>query len=416
MRCFISYSHKDKMMCEKFLTHFGNLERIVDTEHWYDGKIPPGGVIDDMVKKELIAADVVFLLLSPNYINSYYCYEKELITAIRRHEEGKCIFIPVVIRDFVRANNYPFSKLKYVPVDGRPVDSFRSHNDGFVNAFTGIKNLLQQYDRISSMSGAKIGQKKRGSTQSKRNSGASKTPNKAETCHYSIIKNGKLRSTKLTPELFQTIVRLNHTISHFCSDMTAVTLETAEQFKLLSSRPTQIKEMQYKPNMTGFLLQMSGYIQQHFVGYENTCIHFRVKENDQYKDYYDVGYRNSGLSVGPIRANDGMIECSLKHKMPVIKSNNIALHTASHPSEKIRRDYITFAFSGFSDIYNVDLSMCISVIGPSSARTKMLFTAMSICRLDILLEKYLLQYINYCKRIDGRYDVSKVFVSEGKGA
>ena len=146
LKCFISYSHEDKKMCKKFLTHFANLARLVDTEHWYDGMIPPGGNIDDEIKKQLEIADVVFLLISPPYISSFYCYEKELTRAIERNNAGDCIVIPIVLRDFIRGD-YLFSKLKYVPTDGKPVDQFKTQNDGFVDAFTGIKNLLSEFSK-----------------------------------------------------------------------------------------------------------------------------------------------------------------------------------------------------------------------------------------------------------------------------
>ena len=57
-----------------------------------------------------------------------------------------------------------------------------------------------------------------------------------------------------------------------------------------------------------------------------------------------------------------MIGCSKSLQMPIIKSLNLELHRMAHPNEKIKRDYITFTFNEISMLYNVDLSMCISVL------------------------------------------------------
>ena len=62
-KCFISYSHKDKKMCEKFITHFHSISRLVDVEEWYDGEILPGKNIDGEISNKLEQADVIFLLL-----------------------------------------------------------------------------------------------------------------------------------------------------------------------------------------------------------------------------------------------------------------------------------------------------------------------------------------------------------------
>ncbi len=144
IKCFISYSHKDKRMYKKFIENFNALSRLYNIESWHDGLIPAGGNIDVEILKNLSDSDIVFLLISQSYIASCYCFEKELKIAIERHKNNECIVIPVILTDFVRGE-YPFSKLKYVPTDGKPVDKFKTQNDGFVDAFTEIKKLLDVY-------------------------------------------------------------------------------------------------------------------------------------------------------------------------------------------------------------------------------------------------------------------------------
>ena len=225
LKCFISYSHVDKKLCEKFRKYFSNIARLIDTQDWYDGMIPPGGNIDDEIKKQLELADVVFLLVSTDYISSFYCYEKELHRAIERHDANQCIVIPVILRDFVRDEDYLFSKLKYVPTDGKPVTQFKTQNDGFVDAFTAIKNLLLEF-----------GARRRSSkTRAKKSSGTSISNITTITTHadstvpipeihYKIVKNGRKVDVGLTQDVFCEVVNCSHKLAHFSTDMNTLTM------------------------------------------------------------------------------------------------------------------------------------------------------------------------------------------------
>ncbi len=142
VKCFISYSHKDVKYFKRFLIHFNNIKRLFNIDNWYDGKIQPGQNIDKEVSKNLNDSDIIiFLLISPDYINSYYCYEKELTSAIKRSDENKCVVIPVILK--VYTGEYPFNKLKFVPTDGKPITNFKPYDRGFTDAFNGINNLIK---------------------------------------------------------------------------------------------------------------------------------------------------------------------------------------------------------------------------------------------------------------------------------
>lgn len=390
IKCFISYSHKDKTMCEKFLVHFKGLSRLVNTEDWYDGKIPPGGIIDDEIKENFNNSDVIFLLISPSYISSYYCYEKELNWAIERHAKKECIVIPVIIRSYM-AGEYPFSKLKFVPTDGRPVEDFRPHDRGFVEAFNSIKKLLENFVSFKS----------------------TPVPIKSTNSdiEYVIIENGIDKPKKLTPELFQNVLLYNENLSHFVADVNILFHESIDRFRAdYHVREIQSKKfIRYKADVEDFLLQICGYMQKHLIGYENSCIHFRVRNETLYKHFFAIGYEISKLSTEPIAAKKGMIECSKTTKKPIIKNNNIDLHLYSHPAETVKRNYLTSFFEVLNEKYDIDFSMCISIMENADEKYKDILTVMSIMRFDKIIDKYFNQYLNTCKQIDANYDIKKIF-------
>jgi len=70
-------------------------------QEWYDGCIRPGCEWEPNIIENLKLADVILLLLTPAFIDSPYCYEKELESALQRHRQGIVRVIPVLLRDIV---------------------------------------------------------------------------------------------------------------------------------------------------------------------------------------------------------------------------------------------------------------------------------------------------------------------------
>ncbi len=195
-------------MLDKFLVHFKSLTKLVDTENWYDGMIPAGGNIDEEIKKAFNKSEVIFLLISPDYINSYYCYEKELTWAIERHNKKKCIVIPVILKEYV-SGNYPFSHLKFVPSDGRAINRFRPQDSGYVDAFNSIKSLLENFSSFSSITPEKLSNKVK----------------------YKIVSNDQVKSMALTPLIFQKLTDYQIKQAHFYADMNVMFNEYIDRFR-----------------------------------------------------------------------------------------------------------------------------------------------------------------------------------------
>ena len=103
-----------------------------------------------------------------------------------------------------------------------------------------------------------------------------------------------------------------------------------------------------------------------------------------------------------------MIECALINGCPVVKSYNNALHNKTHPEEVLLRDYVTFTFPTISQIYDIDLSMCISIVGKPSSISKNLLAPLSVLRLDKFIESSILRYVAGCKQLDSKYNLENI--------
>ena len=99
MKAFISYSHRDQGMLDRLHAHLAMLRREGGISDWYDRKIAAGGDIDREVAQQLDDCRIFLALVSPDFLDSGYCYEKEMARAIERHEAGEITIVPIMNRD-----------------------------------------------------------------------------------------------------------------------------------------------------------------------------------------------------------------------------------------------------------------------------------------------------------------------------
>jgi len=99
-KLFISYSSKDKQLKEQLLVHLKVLERNNLVSTWHDGEILSGMDWDTTIKSELINADIVLLLLSPDFLNSEYIWTEEVQIALQlvKSDASDKLVIPIVLR------------------------------------------------------------------------------------------------------------------------------------------------------------------------------------------------------------------------------------------------------------------------------------------------------------------------------
>src|SRR2546423_15619257 len=95
---FISYAHEDEALLNKLKAHLRPLQRegLIDT--WYDRDISAGTDWKREIDIQLKTAQIILLLVSPDFIASDYCYSVEMQQAMERHEKGEARVIPIILR------------------------------------------------------------------------------------------------------------------------------------------------------------------------------------------------------------------------------------------------------------------------------------------------------------------------------
>ncbi|HEY3275948.1 MAG TPA: DnaB-like helicase C-terminal domain-containing protein [Syntrophorhabdaceae bacterium] len=143
VKIFYSYSHKDEVLRDELETSLAILKRQGLIETWHDRKIIPGKKWDREIDSNIHKADVILLMVSPDFIASDYCYGKELNSALQRHDVGRSRVIPLIIRpaDWHEA---PFAGLQALPRDGVPVTTWENRDLAWLDVVKGIRRAIEE--------------------------------------------------------------------------------------------------------------------------------------------------------------------------------------------------------------------------------------------------------------------------------
>lgn len=143
---FFSYSHADEDLRDQIEKQLAVLKRQGVIETWHDRRIPAGAEIDHSISAQLETADIILLLVSSDFLNSDYCYDREMLRAMARHEAGDAIVIPVILRacDWHAA---PFGKLMAVPTDGKAITQWPDRDEAMLLVARAVREAASRHGR-----------------------------------------------------------------------------------------------------------------------------------------------------------------------------------------------------------------------------------------------------------------------------
>jgi hypothetical protein len=142
LRLFLSYSHADEDMKTELDKSLIMLKRSGKIDVWQDRELLPGEEWDDTIKKELATADIILLLVSVDFNNSQYIWDKELAVAMQRQEKGEARVIPVILRA-CEWQEMPYGKLQALPKGGVPVQRFPIRDEAYTEIAKGIRAVVE---------------------------------------------------------------------------------------------------------------------------------------------------------------------------------------------------------------------------------------------------------------------------------
>lgn len=150
MKAFISYSHRDTGALERLHVHLAALRREGRIQAWFDREILAGDELDEEISRELEAASIFLLLVSPDFIASDYCVEQEMRRALERHEAGKARVVPVIIEPCDWKSMQQLRQLKALPADGVPISEWANANTAYLNIVQELRRIIDDEEQIAS--------------------------------------------------------------------------------------------------------------------------------------------------------------------------------------------------------------------------------------------------------------------------
>src|SRR6266446_8435368 len=98
VKIFLCYAHEDEKLKKELEKHLSLLKRQGFIDVWHDRDISAGAQWKRDIDKYLNSANIILLLISPDFMYSDYCYSIEMQRAIERHEREEACVIPIILR------------------------------------------------------------------------------------------------------------------------------------------------------------------------------------------------------------------------------------------------------------------------------------------------------------------------------
>jgi replicative DNA helicase len=155
LRIFVSYSHQDESYLSELEKHLTTLKRenLIDT--WHDRKIISGRDWEKEIDGALQDSDIIVFLISPDFVASEYCIEKEVAAALQKHNCGEAIVIPIIVRptDWLST---PLGKIQALPKDAKPISVWPNKDVAWLEVVKGIRFAISDLSQKKIASSSKI--------------------------------------------------------------------------------------------------------------------------------------------------------------------------------------------------------------------------------------------------------------------
>jgi hypothetical protein len=141
---FLSYAHQDKKFAEQLGYFLRSLEMQGLATVWSTNKIKAGEKWDAVIKKHLNTAQIILLLVSPNYLASNSLEKREIDKLImEKVKEHKVI--PVLLKP-VSLKSTPLEDFASLPQGKKPVSQWSNRDMAFLDITESIRSLVNDLE------------------------------------------------------------------------------------------------------------------------------------------------------------------------------------------------------------------------------------------------------------------------------
>ncbi len=145
VKAMFCYAHRDHRLRDDLDMHLAPLKRELGLTAWFDGEILPGSEWDKEISKALDEAHIILLLISARFLDSKYCYDKELARALHRHDAKQACVIPIILEP-CEWKKEAFARLEVLPTKGTPIRhrTWRPQAEALFDVARGIRRATER--------------------------------------------------------------------------------------------------------------------------------------------------------------------------------------------------------------------------------------------------------------------------------
>ena len=142
VKVFYCYAREDEALRVELDKHLMALKQRGWISSWNDQEILAGMEREREIDIHLRTADIILLLVSSDFMNSEYCYGSSMQEAMKRHDAGEAVVIPIILRP-VDWRDAPFGKLQALPAAGKPITVLHDRDEALLDVEQGIRAAVK---------------------------------------------------------------------------------------------------------------------------------------------------------------------------------------------------------------------------------------------------------------------------------
>lgn len=137
---YIDTDRKLQMVLER---HLRPLKQQGLISEWHDRQVTSETHWEYKIDEHIARAQLILLLISPDFLASSYCSSIEMKRVIERHRTGKAKVFLVMLRQVASLQHTPFIGLPSLPVAARPVIMWKDREAAFANIASDIQHTIK---------------------------------------------------------------------------------------------------------------------------------------------------------------------------------------------------------------------------------------------------------------------------------
>lgn len=150
LHIFYIYASKDEPYREQLELHLALLKIQQRIDDWDYRRITAGTEVEEWVERHLSQAEIIALLVSPDFFACKECFGNLLGQSMRQHEAKTSRVVPILLRP-VYLRGAPFEHLQMLPKDRKPIAQWESYDAAWVQVVEGICEILDDLSERSSV-------------------------------------------------------------------------------------------------------------------------------------------------------------------------------------------------------------------------------------------------------------------------